>query len=77
MNEFLKPEETETTKGNEMKNNDTWIKVAKNRERWKGMESAYAKTAAVITVAQCAAQREPSARSDPTSTLPERREVGR
>ena len=29
INEFLKPDETESTKGNEMKNNDTWIKVAK------------------------------------------------
>ena len=29
INEFLKPEDTETTKGNEMKINDTWINVAK------------------------------------------------
>ena len=34
-NEFLKPEETETTTRNVMKNNNTWIKVAKNSERWK------------------------------------------
>ena len=27
--EFLKPEETETTTGNDLKNNNTWIKVAK------------------------------------------------
>ena len=45
-----KLEETETTKGNEKKNNDIWIKVARNRERWKAMESEYAKTAAAIFV---------------------------
>ena len=33
INEFLKPEETEETKGNETKNNDTWIKVAKKKNR--------------------------------------------
>ena len=38
INEFLKPEETEETKGNEIKN-DTWIKMAKHRERCKAMES--------------------------------------
>ena len=32
INDFLKPEETEETKGNEIKNNDTWIKVAKNQK---------------------------------------------
>ena len=48
--EFLKPEETETTTGNEMKNNDTWIKVAENRERWKATTSEHAKTAAAISV---------------------------
>ena len=47
INDFLKPEKTETTKGNEMKNNDIWIKVAKRRERWIAMEGGeYAKTAA-------------------------------
>ena len=44
--DFLKPEETEETKGSETKNNDTWIKEAKHRERWKAMESEYATTAA-------------------------------
>ena len=53
ISEFLKTEETETTKGNEMKNYDTWIKVAKNRERWKAMESEYA----AISV-DCATHRE-------------------
>ena len=42
VNDFLKPEETEETKGNEIKNNDTSRKVAKNRERWKAMETDYA-----------------------------------
>ena len=41
MNDFLKPEETEATSGNERKN-DTWITAATNRERWKEMESEYA-----------------------------------
>ena len=50
INEFLKPAETEEMKGNEIKNNDTWIKVAKNRERWKAMESEYATTAAAASV---------------------------
>ena len=31
INDFLKPEETEETKGNEIKN-DTWVKVAKSRK---------------------------------------------
>ena len=48
VNDFLKPEETEETKGNDIKNKDTWIKVAKNRERWKAMESDYAVAAARV-----------------------------
>ena len=50
INEFIKPEETEEVKGNEVKNNDTWIKVAQNRERWKATESEYATTAAAASV---------------------------
>ena len=46
INDILKLEETEETKGNERKNTDTWIKVATNRERWKAMESECATTAA-------------------------------
>ena len=46
INDFLKPQVTETTKSNEMKNNDTWIKAARNREKWKGMESECAIAAA-------------------------------
>ena len=38
INQFFKPEETEETKGNELKNNDTWIRVAKDQIRWKEME---------------------------------------
>ena len=45
INEFLKPEETETTTGNYMKYNSAWIKVAKNRGRWLTLEREYAKTA--------------------------------
>ena len=45
INDFLKHEETEPTSEDDMKNNNTWIKVAKNRERWKAIESEYAETA--------------------------------
>ena len=38
INQFFKPEETEETKGNDLKNNDTWIRVAKDQIRWKEME---------------------------------------
>ena len=44
VDEFLKPEETETTTGNDMKYNNTWIRVANNRERWTTLECEYAKT---------------------------------
>ena len=50
INEFLKPEETEATTGNDMKKNNTWIKVAKDRDRWRAMENEYAKTAAERSV---------------------------
>ena len=59
INDFHKPEETEETKGNETKNNDTWIKVAKNRERWKAMESEYATTAAAVSVDSVESRRYP------------------
>ena len=35
INQFLKPEETEETKGNDLKNNDTWMRVAEDQIRWK------------------------------------------
>ena len=38
VNQFLKPEETEETKGNDLKNNDTWKREAKDQISWKGME---------------------------------------
>ena len=41
INQFLKPEETEETKGNDLKNNDTWIMVAKDQKRWKDVETFY------------------------------------
>ena len=39
INQFLKPEETKETKGNDLKNNDTWMRVAKDQIRWKEMEN--------------------------------------
>ena len=44
INEFLKPEETETTSGNDMKYDSAWIKVAKKRKRWSTLDSEYANT---------------------------------
>ena len=38
INQFLKPEETEETKGNDLKNNDTWMQVAEDQIRWREME---------------------------------------
>ena len=38
INQFLKPEETEETKGTELKNNGTWVWAAQDQKRWKGME---------------------------------------
>ena len=68
INVFLKPEETEETKGNEIKNNDTWIKVAKNRERWTAVESEYVTTEAAASV-DSAQEKKSFARSSSTSTL--------
>ena len=43
INQFLKPEETEATKGDDFTNNDTWIWAAKDAKRWKEMENDYVK----------------------------------
>ena len=59
INEFPKPEETETTRGNNIKNNNTRIKEAKNRERWRAIGNEYAKTAAERSV-DTVLRREPS-----------------
>ena len=58
-NDFFRPEETEETKGNELNNNDTWIKVAKKRESWQAMESEYATTAAAVSVDSVQSRRNP------------------
>ena len=42
INDFLKPEETEATKGSDKKNNDTWIWVAKQKNKWKEKEDEFA-----------------------------------
>ena len=46
INDFLRPEETYETKGNDVRNNDTWIKIAKNQIGWSNMENVFAMTAA-------------------------------
>ena len=43
INDFVKEEETEETKGNDQKNNDTWIHQAKKLEEWKKKEEEFAK----------------------------------
>ena len=40
--DFLKPEETDSTKGSEIKNNDTWIRIAKQNGKWKEKEDEFA-----------------------------------
>ena len=42
INEFLKPEETDATKGREIKNNGTWIRIAQRKGRWKEKEDEFA-----------------------------------
>ena len=49
VNQFLKPEETDETKGNGIKNNDTWIWVAKDQEKGKHMEDDFAAASKVKT----------------------------
>ena len=41
INHFLKPEETDETKGNDLRNNDTWIWAAKDQKTWRHMEKDY------------------------------------
>ena len=41
INEFLKSEETEATRGNDVKNNDTWIWAAKQKDKWKEKEEEF------------------------------------
>ena len=52
MNDFLRPGETEETRGNDTRNNDTWIKIAKDQKSWKHMESEFAMAAAASPGAQ-------------------------
>ena len=42
-NEFLRPEETEEAKGNDLKNNCTWKKQSKKHKEWKAKEDKFAK----------------------------------
>ena len=39
ISQFLKPVETEEIKGNDLKNSDTWMQVAKDQIRWKEIEN--------------------------------------
>ena len=44
INKFVKLDETEETRGNDLKNNDTWLKAAKDQKQWKEMETDYIRT---------------------------------
>ena len=33
--QFAKPDDTEETRGSDLKNNDTWLNAAKDQKRWK------------------------------------------
>ena len=41
---FLMPQETEETQGIDLKNNDTWKRVAKDQVRWKHMDNLHEAT---------------------------------
>ena len=41
-NDFLRPEETAATNGNDVKNNDTWTGEAKKQAKWKKKENKFA-----------------------------------
>ena len=42
VNDFFKPEETEATNGSDVKNNHTWIQVAKKGDKLKEKEDEFA-----------------------------------
>ena len=42
VNDFFKPEETQATNGSDLKNNHTWIEVAKQGDKWKEKEDEFA-----------------------------------
>ena len=42
INELLKSEEAEATKGSDVKNKDTWIWAATQKDNWKEKEEEYA-----------------------------------
>ena len=42
VHDFLKPEETEATKGSDAKNKDTRLQVAKQGDTWKEKEDEFA-----------------------------------
>ena len=42
VNDCFKPEETKATNGSDVKNNHTWIQVAKQGDKWKEKEDEFA-----------------------------------
>ena len=42
VNDFFKPEETQATNGSDVKNNHTWIEVAKQGDQWKAKGDEFA-----------------------------------
>ena len=45
INQVAKPDDSEATRGSDLKNNDTWLKAAEDQNRWKDIEKDYIKSA--------------------------------
>ena len=44
INQVAKPDDSEATRGSELKNNDAWLKAAEDQKRWKETEKYYIKS---------------------------------
>ena len=40
-NQFVRSDETEETRGNDLKNNDIWLKAATDQKTWKDVENTF------------------------------------
>ena len=50
INEFIQTEETEEYRGNDLKNNDSWLLQPKQQKVWKALEEECTKAAAARRV---------------------------
>ena len=60
INQFLKPEETEETEGNDLRNNDTWIWAAADQKRGKELRKKRCRETENLTVTTTTAKTAPS-----------------